>query len=228
MQGLREQSIALRQAGRSRSQIKEALGVTDNRVLTEWLHGVPPPEWTRRPNARDDLRIQAREMRKQGMRYKDIAARLHVSMSSVSLWVRDLPVPARLLLEASKQRSIDGTRRWWAKEREVREAQRSADVAAASAQIGDLSDRELLIAGAIAYWREGTKRKPHGGQDRVVFVNSDPGLISFFLRFVDAAGVPRDNLVLRVHIHETADVESAQRFWLDVTGVPLTSSGNPC
>jgi hypothetical protein len=166
-------------------------------------------------------------LRKQGLRYKDIAAQLHVSMSSVSLWVRDLPIPPRLLPEASKQRSIDGTRRWWAREREVREARRSADVAAASAQIGDLSDRELLIAGAIAYWCEGTKRKPHRGQDRVVFVNSDPGLISFFLRFLDAAGVPRDDLVLRVHIHETANVESAQRFWLDATGVRPDQFGKP-
>jgi hypothetical protein len=227
MRGLREQAIALRQAGWSRSQIKEALGVMDNRVLTEWLRGVPPPEWTRRPNAKDNLRAQAREMRKQGLRYKDIVAKLDVSMSSVSLWVRDLPIPARLLPEANKQRSIDGTRRWWAKEREVRRAQRSADVAAASAQIGDVSDRELLIAGAIAYWCEGTKRKPHRGQDRVVFVNGDPGLISFFIRFLDAVGVPRDDLVLRVHIHETADVESAQRFWLDVTGVPPDQFGKP-
>lgn len=198
-----------------------------NTALSKALQGVPPPDWTRRPNARDDLRARARQLREQGLRYKDIAAQLHVSMSSVSLWVRDLPIPPRLLPEAGKQRSIDGTRRWWAKEREIRQAQRSADVAAASAQIGDLSDRELLIAGAIAYWCEGTKRKPHGGQDRVVFVNSDPGLISFFLRFLDAAGVPRGNLVLRVHIHETADVESAQRFWLDITGVRPDQFGKP-
>jgi hypothetical protein len=32
---------------------------------------------------------------------------------------------------------------------------------------------------------------------------------------------------MRVHIHETADVESAQRFWLDVTGVRSDQFAEP-
>ncbi len=39
--------------------------------------------------------------------------------------------------------------------------QREAIRAAAAAQIGQLNDREILIAGAIAYWCEGAKNKPH-------------------------------------------------------------------
>ena len=80
-----------------------------------------------------------------------------------------------------------------------------------------MTDREILIAGAIAYWCEGTKNKPHRRADRVVFINSDPVLIRFFLKFLDTAGIAREALVFRVYIHETADVEAAQRFWLDVT-----------
>ena len=45
-----------------------------------------------------------------------------------------------------------------------------------------LSKREILIAGAIAYWCEGAKSKAHRRQERVVFINSDPGLIKFFLQ----------------------------------------------
>ena len=80
-----------------------------------------------------------------------------------------------------------------------------------------MTDREILIAGAIAYWCEGAKSKPHRHVERVVFINSDPALIGFFLRFLDTAGIPRDDLIFRVYIHETADVEAAQRFWLDLT-----------
>jgi len=32
---------------------------------------------------------------------------------------------------------------------------------AAAAEIGELTDREVMIAGAIAYWCEGGKSKPH-------------------------------------------------------------------
>jgi hypothetical protein len=81
-----------------------------------------------------------------------------------------------------------------------------------------LSKREVLIAGAIAYWCEGSKNKPHRRWDRVAFINSDPALISFFLRFLDAAGIDRDRLIFRVYIHRSADVGAAEKFWLATAG----------
>ncbi len=48
-------------------------------------------------------------------------------------------------------------------------------------------------------------------------MNSDPALIQFFLRFLAVAGVRREILIFRVHIHEGADAGAAQRYWLNVT-----------
>jgi hypothetical protein len=64
--------------------------------------------------------------------------------------------------EECRKRAAEGARRYWA----------------AGAEIGDPTERELIIAGAIAYWCEGTKNKPGRQADRVVFMNSDPGLIA--------------------------------------------------
>lgn len=214
---LREQAIALRRAGKSRREIKDLLAITSNRTLNEALRGEPPQPWTWRTNAKDDLRAKARELRKQGLDYEDIVAELGVSKSSVSLWVRDLPRPPGLSYEECLKRSAEGVRRYWAAERPIREAERAAISAAAAAQLGELNDREILIAGAIAYWCEGAKNKPYRRTDRVIFMNSDPALIKFFLRFLEAAGIEREDLIYCVQIHETADVEAAQRFWLDVT-----------
>jgi transcriptional regulator with XRE-family HTH domain len=214
---LREQAIALRRVGKSRREIAELLAITSNRTLNEALRGEPPQPWTWRPNAKDDLRAKARDLREQGLDYEEIVAELGVSKSSVSLWVRDLPRPPGLSYEECRKRAADGARRYWAAERPIREAQRAVARAAASAQIGLLNDRELIIAGAIAYWCEGTKNKPYRRSDRVSFMNSDPLLINFFMRFLKAAGVAQDRLIFRVFIHERADVDEAQRFWLDVT-----------
>jgi transcriptional regulator with XRE-family HTH domain len=213
---LKEQAIALRRAGKSRRQIKEALGSMSNTTLSWALQGEPPPEWTRRPNAKDEVRAKARELREQGLDYEEIADVLGVSKGSVSLWVRDMPTPPHLTYEESRKRSAEGVRRYWAAERPVREAARKAAIAAAARDIGDLSGRELLIAGAIAYWCEGAKGKPRQRSDRVVFINSDPGLIRFFLRFLEAAGVERNKLTYRVYIHESADIPAAERFWAEV------------
>jgi hypothetical protein len=60
-----------------------------------------------------------------------------------------------------------------------------------------------------------------------VFINSDPELITLFLRFLDVAGVDRDDLVLRVHIHENADADAAQQFWLRVTGTRSSQFRSP-
>ena len=198
-----------------------------NTTLDEALRGEPPPEWTRRPNAKDDLRIKARHLRAQGMDYDEIADALGVSKSSVSLWVRDLPTPPGLSYAERRQRAAEGVRRYWAAERQIHEARRAAACAAAAAEIGDLTDRELVIAGAIAYWCEGSKNKPDRRADRVIFTNSDPALVRFFLRFLEATGTPRTDATFRVCIHESADVDAAQRFWLEVTGVSIDQFQRP-
>jgi hypothetical protein len=221
MAALRQRIVQLRREGKSRREIKEIVGPMSNSTLDDALRGEPPPEWTRRARAKDDLRERARELRGQGLDYEEIAGALSVAKSSVSLWVRDLPRPPRLSYEECRKRAAEGTRRYWAAERPVREAARGATRKAAAAQIGMLTDRELLVAGAIAYWCEGGKSKSYTRSDRVIFTNSDPALIRFFLRFLDVTGTPRRNLGFRVYIHENADVEAAQRFWMDVTGAAV-------
>lgn len=224
---LREQAVALRRQGKSLSQIKAILGPIGNATLNDALKGEPAPEWTRRPKAKDDLRTRARELRGQGMDYTEIVSALGVAKSSISLWVRDLPVPARLSHAECAQRSVEGTRRYWTAERPARQARRAAVREAAAAQIDGLTDRELLIAGAVAYWCEGAKSKPHRRNDRVIFINSDPALIRFFLRFLDATGTARADLIFRIYIHESADVAAAQRFWLEITGVTADQFRRP-
>jgi hypothetical protein len=220
---IRDEAVALRLAGKSVREIRDALGPVGKRTLSAALRGTPPAEWTRRPNAKDDLREQARELRTQGQSYNEIAARLGVSKSSVSLWVRDLPCPKRFAYVHSERR-LEGLRKY----NEARAADQRAQSAAAAAEIGDLTDREVLIAGAIAYWCEGSKSKPYRrSSDRVVFTNSDPGLVRFFLRFLDVVGTQRSDLTFTVQIHENADVEAAQRFWEEVTGAPSDLFGKP-
>jgi len=227
MAALREHIVQLRRDGKSRRQIKEILGPMSNSTLDEALKGEPPPEWTRRARAKDDLRERARELRVQGLDYEEIAGAVGVSKSSVSLWVRDLPIPERLSYEECRRRAAEGAHRYWAAERPVRAAARAATCAAAAAQIGPLTDREILMAGAIAYWCEGGKTKPYQRSDRVIFTNSDPGLIRFFLRFLDVTGTPQTSVRFRVYIHEKADVAAAQRFWLDVTGASIDQFATP-
>jgi hypothetical protein len=49
-------------------------------------------------------------------------------------------------------------------------------------------------------------------------MNSDPGLVTLFLRFLQVVGVPLGDVVFCLSIHESADIRAAETFWLDVTG----------
>lgn len=224
---LREQAIALRRAGKSRREIKELLGIGSNQTLNDALRGEPPQAWTWRPNAKDELRVKARDLRQQGLSYDDIVAELSVSKSTVSAWVADLPRPERLSYDECCRRHSEAVARYWAAERPQREARREAVGAAAIAEVGALSDREVLIAGAVAYWCEGAKNKPHRRHDRVSFINSDPTLIKFFLKFLEVAGAGPERFIFRIYIHESADTGAAQRFWLGVTQAHPAQFRNP-
>jgi transcriptional regulator with XRE-family HTH domain len=176
-ESLRGQAVRLRRQGYSIRQIRDELKIFDNDILQRLVQGEPPPAWTRRPNAKDDLRERARELRLQGWTYDRIGAELGCSKSSVSLWVRDLPTP-----------------------------------------VGELSDRELFFTGVALYWAEGAKDKPHRRTEVLQFINSDPNVIRLFLHWLEFLGVQRERLTLRVSIHESADVESAEKFWADIAG----------
>ena len=75
--------MTLRRQGRSLRQIKQILGPMSNVTLHDALRGVPPPDWTVRPNAKDEQRARARELRAQGMDYEEIATALGVSTRTI-------------------------------------------------------------------------------------------------------------------------------------------------
>ncbi|MFF7354084.1 helix-turn-helix domain-containing protein [Streptomyces filipinensis] len=218
-EGLREQAVALRRAGHSLRQIRDELKIFNNDILNQLVKGEPPPEWTKRPNAKDDLRAKARELRLQGWTYDQIEAELGCSRSSVSLWVRDLPKPEpRYTPEEQRALMREGLARRRATEREKREETKVA----ALRDIGELTDRELFMAGIALYWAEGSKSKPYDRRERAIFVNSDPGVIRTYLAWLDLLEVDRERLTFRLLIHESADVDAAHRFWAAVADIDMS------
>lgn len=219
-ESLREQAVALRREGLSRRDIRDRLAVHNNDILNRLLEGEPPPEWTKRPNAKDDLRAKARELRLQGMTYDQIQLELGCSKSSISLWVRDPPKPAGQRTPAEQARLASAKR--WEHESAVRDEQRTRAKEAARAGIGRLTDRELFIAGVTLYWAEGAKDKSYDRREKIHFVNSDPGIIQVFLAWLDLLGVDRERIRYRVMIHESADAKAAEEYWAAIVGADET------
>ena len=157
----------------------------------------------------------ARELRSHGWVLQDIATRLCVSKSSVSLWVRDVeftPGPRR------------GARRRGPNALQLRKA---AEIEALRVEgltrLGCLDERAFLAAGAALYAGEGTK-----ADGNVCFANSDARLIAFFCRWLrHFFEVDESRLTLRVYLHQGLDLEKAERYWSDVTGIPRSQLRKP-
>ncbi|KUN37796.1 hypothetical protein AQJ30_16085 [Streptomyces longwoodensis] len=223
-EGLRQQAVALRRRGHSLRQIRDELKVYNNDLLHRLVKGEPPPDWTKRPNAKDDLREKARELRLQGWTYDRIEAELGCSRSSVSLWVRDLPRPRpRHTPEEHRALMQDGLARRRAAEHE----ERAGIKRAARDGVGELTDRELFLTGVALYWAEGSKSKPYDRRERAVLVNSDPGVVQVYLAWLDLLEVERERLGFRLLIHESADVDAAHRFWAAIAGTEVSAFAKP-
>jgi hypothetical protein len=173
----------------------------------------------------EEVRRLAVSLRREGHTYREIAGSLGVSISTCSLWLRDIPAPPRPGYDQERVAAM--WRKRWAPFHEARDRERRETKVAACREIGELSKREILLAGAMVYWCEGGKDKIYRRQERLSFINSDPALIAFFLRFLQTAEVPRGHVRFRLHIHETADVQVATRYWAEMTAAPADAFQKP-
>jgi hypothetical protein len=131
--------------------------------------------------------------------------------------------------EARMQRHMQHMREVrWEPHRLQRDAWRTAANEEAVKWVGGLSDREVILLGAVAYWCEGAKAKPwEPNRCRVAFINSDPVLVLLFLRFIELLGVEPSDVGYRISIHETADIEAAGRWWATLVGVSFEQFHRP-
>jgi hypothetical protein len=154
-------------------------------------------------------REQARRLRATGLPMAEIAARLGVSKSSISLWVRDVPFEPRPGPARGRRRSPNALQ-------QRKQAEIDRLLAEGRDRVGRLSEREFLVAGVALYAGEGSK-----GDGRLRFANSDPRMIVFFCawlrRFFEI-----DERRLRVHLylHHGLDLAGSIAYWWALTSIP--------
>jgi transcriptional regulator with XRE-family HTH domain len=159
-------------------------------------------------------RERARELRQQSWTLADIAAELGVAKSSVSLWVRDVDFVPRSCRMGPRRPSTLKV----AKERQIEEL-----LAAGLEAIGQLSEREFLVAGTALYAAEGAKR-----DGSLRFANTDPRMILFFVTWLRAFySIDESRLRLRLYLHDGLALDEAERFWSQLTGIPHSQFTKP-
>lgn len=204
---------ALRAAGATYVQIKAELGIgasTISRILGTYGQG-------RRPRVSQATKENAVSLRRNGLSVPEIARELGIAKSTAWLITKDISWE---LTPDRAERNAMAARASWRERNSAATIAEQREKFGWTRRVGDISDRELLLVGAAIYWAEGAKSKPWRRNENLIFTNSDPLMISLFLRWLDLLDVSHERRTFRLQIHETADVDTALRFWSDLTGVP--------
>lgn len=156
--------------------------------------------------------------RERGLPVKEIARLVGVAPSSVSVWVRDVPLTPEQVevlrqLNPAYNRQLRGA---------TRNAERGRARRLAYQHEGRVLARRgetLHVAGAMLYWAEGDKASRNCAR----LSNSDPEVLRLFVRFLRwYFNVPDSQLRVTCHLfadHLDRQAEIEQ-YWLDVVGLP--------
>lgn len=167
-----------------------------------------------------ELKKQSIEMRKQGLSYGEIRRKLGVAKSTLSFWLRQIP-----LSEKDKLRLYDTRIRNMVagpnSNRVRRESEIESIIQVASEEISHpISPDAHLLLGAALYWAEGTK------SGAVSISNSDPVLIAFIVHwFSEVFSVSPKSFKAWLNIYPQQNDDDLKRFWADLTGIPLSQFG---
>jgi hypothetical protein len=166
---------------------------------------------------REERELARRLRSEQGLPVKEIARVVGVSVSSVSLWVRDVPLtPEQEAALDARNPVRNGQRRGTINNslrcRAVREA--AQEHGRQLARTGGPS----FIGGCMLYWAEGAKNR-----NTVILANADPDLVEVFLRFLrDCYGVTDDRVVLSVNcfLENGLTIDQIHSWWLERLRLP--------
>lgn len=168
-----------------------------------------------------DLKLKAKDLRKKGFSIKEIRKKLNVSLSSVSVWVRDVRLNKKQLKKLYLNRKTGNLKgSIIAAQNKIKEREEITKMLNEQGRkdIGRLSKRERFIAGIAIYAGEG------GKTDRdISFVNSDPKMIKFMINwFKDFCDISNDKLRGSLYIHDDLNENKAKSFWSKLSGIPLS------
>lgn len=173
-----------------------------------------------RHNLRTKEKVRA--LRKRGYSLGQIYKETNIPPTTIRLWIKDIRLSDEqlsLLKDRTQQALQEGRIRSQKNQKELRFKEETTLEKKGIKNIGKLSKRDFLIAGASLYWAEGFKNKH---EHRLGFCNSDPDMIRFYLKWIGLLGVDQKDLVARVTLNDSykEKTEEIENYWSQVTKIP--------
>ncbi len=165
---------------------------------------------------------KAIQLRKKGMSYSQIKAKLSVSKSTLSGWLYNMPLSEKRIRElgAFSPTRIERCRNT---KRRKKIARQDSVFEKVSKDIGKLSKRELFLAGLFLYWGEGGKTKYY----TTILTNTNPCMVKFFLKWLENFGVDKKKLKVSLHLYSDMDISKQMKYWSKLLDISISQFRKP-
>jgi len=165
-----------------------------------------------------EIKEKAFKLRVKGYSIKEIADKLNIAKSTVSLWVRDIKLNKKAQERLKKRRLLPYYKialRWDAKRKKEQEELNLIARNIVKEIKNDINQKRVYCS--LLYWCEGAK----GYNDSIRFVNSDPVLIKTFLKlFRDSFPIEESKFRVLMHLHSYHNENLQKEFWSNLTQIP--------
>lgn len=151
--------------------------------------------------------------------YSEIRKRTGVSKSTLSYWLRDLPLSNKRISELRKKgwKKGEAARELYRNSMRKKKVQEYAsEYEKAKKRFSHISADAHYIAGLMLYAAEGSKKDPY----KISIANTDPKIILFFIDWLQVhCAVSKDDLRFQLHLYESMEIEKEILFWINTLGI---------
>ncbi len=164
------------------------------------------------------------KLRKEGKTYSDILKEVHVSKSTLSLWLREVGLSKTQKQKLTEKRK-QAQQRGGDKRHAMRLAEEKEMIKRGVKDVKNLSTRELFMIGIALYWAEGSKKSADRPGVMVDFGNSDPTMVALFIKWLqNFCDVTEEDFILRLHLHQSHKVREKEIIskWAKELSVPTS------
>ncbi len=169
------------------------------------------------------IKNNVRQLRTKGLSLGQIYEKTDVPKTTIRSWIKDIKLSQRQLdeLKSKTHKALqEGRIRKQKQSKALRFNNEKKLFHKGITSMGNLTNRDFLIAGIALYWGEGFKNKH---EHRLGFCNSDPEMIRFYIKWLEnSLGVKKDSIIARLTLNESYEkrTKEIEDYWSKITGIP--------
>ena len=168
-------------------------------------------------------RREAIKLRKQGKSYGEILREMKVSKSSLSLWLKNVPLSTEQI-NRIKNIHLQAVEKYRQTMKLKRKNRYKSYYDEQRKNLLPFSEKELLIAGLLLYWGEGNKASTNS----ISINNTNPKVVKFALYWmIIALGIPKNKIKVQVHLYKDMDIKKEVGFWSRELNIPIEQFNKP-